>query len=193
MPIGRNCRSCGAALPADLGWCAVCYTPVTPHAVRPPLHQAGEYVGIPTPTPRTSRWRAGPTTFGPVGRIVATLCLLALFPWGSTVEVSAMAALQLWFLIGWVVLAIVLLRFVWAPTRVGEDSAEGRMERFRRQHPVLGHRIALGPGSRRIALLIAVACALVAWLGLDDLNRYVWAAVATSAGLALFLTSWNDL
>jgi hypothetical protein len=104
-----------------------------------------------------------------------------------------MAALQLWFLIGWVVLAIVVLRFVWAPTRVGEDAPEGRMEQFRRQHPVLGHRIALSPGSRRIALLIAVACASLAWLGLDDLNRHVWAAVAISAGSALFLTSWNDL
>jgi hypothetical protein len=193
MPIGRNCRSCGAALPADLGWCAVCYTPVTPHAIRPPMHGTGEYVGTPTPTPRTSRWRAGPTTFGPIGRIMVTLCLLALFPWGSAVEVSAMAALQLWFLIGWVVLAVVVLRSVWAPTRIAQDAPEGRMERFRRQHPVLGRRIALSRGTRRIVLLIAAGCAVAAWFGLDDLNRYVWGAVAISVGLALFLTTWNDV
>jgi hypothetical protein len=108
-------------------------------------------------------------------------------------EVSAMAALQLWFLIGWVVLAVIVLRSVWAPARVAHDAPEGRMERFRRQHRVLGRRITLGPGSRRIVLLIAASGAVLAWLGFDDLNRYVWAAVALSAGLALFLTTWNDL
>jgi hypothetical protein len=124
---------------------------------------------------------------------VATLCILALFPWGGEVGVSAASALQLWFLIGWVLLAGVVLRSVWAPTRVTGDAPEGTMERFRWLHPVLGRRIAIGRGTRRIVLVIAAGGAIVAWLGLDDLNRYVWAAVAISVGLALLLTTWNDL
>ena len=145
------------------------------------------------PDVKTSRWRAGPTTMGPVGRIVATLCIVALFPWGGEDGVSAASAFQLWFLIGWVLLAGVVLRSVWAPTRVAGDAPEGRMERFRRLHPVMGRRIALSRGARRIVLLLAAGGAVVAWLGLDDLNRYVWAAVAISVGLALVLTTWNDL
>jgi hypothetical protein len=193
MPIGSLCRACGAPLRPDLEWCGTCYTRVTSFAARPPMHQAGAYVGSPRPTARTSRWRSGPTTLGPIGRVVATLCLFALFPWGGTVGVSAMAALQLWFLIGWVVLAVVVLRSVWAPTRIAHDAPEGWAERFRREHPLLGRRMVLSRGSRRIVLVVAAGCAVASWLGLEDLGRYVWGAVALSAALALFLTTWNDL
>ena len=134
-----------------------------------------------------------PVQSASIGRIVATVCLFALFPWGGTVGVSGMAALQLWFLIGWVVLAVVVLRSVWAPTRITHDAPEGRAERFRRHHPVLGRRIVLSRGSRRIVLVIAAGCAVASWVGLEDLDRYVWGAVALSAALALFLTTWNDL
>jgi hypothetical protein len=104
-----------------------------------------------------------------------------------------MAALQLWFLIGWVVLAVVVLRSVWAPTRIAHDAPEGWAERFRREHPLLGRRMVLSRGSRRIVLVVAAGCAVASWLGLEDLDRYVWGAVALSAALALFLTTWNDL
>lgn len=61
--------------------------------------------------PSSSRWKSGPTTFGPLGRIVATLMLLVpvWFFWANPV--------------GWICLAIWLifvmplaLRDIWKPT-----------------------------------------------------------------------------
>jgi hypothetical protein len=84
MPSPRACRACGAFLLPDLRWCPQCYEPVTEFAARLPLHH-GDFVGSPIPTgghiPHWSRWEKSATTFGPVGRVIATTLLFAtLFP-----------------------------------------------------------------------------------------------------------------
>src|SRR6266571_5369763 len=64
----------------DLPWCPQCYEPIKQFAVRAPLHH-GDFVGSPIPTgghiPHWSRWEKSATTFGPVGRVVATMLLFA--------------------------------------------------------------------------------------------------------------------
>src|SRR5687768_11091757 len=114
MPIGRTCRSCGADLPADLRWCGRCYAPVQTFAPRPPIHAPGTFVGTPTPDVKTSRWRAGPTTMGPLGRLGWTVGLLLFFPW--------------WAL-------VVPLLSIWRKERVAPDAPPTLIERFRERHP----------------------------------------------------------
>src|SRR5437588_12798690 len=70
----------GKPLLPDLPWCPQCYEPVRQFAARAPLHHA-DFVGSPIPTgghiPHWSRWEKSATTFGPVGRVMATVLLLA--------------------------------------------------------------------------------------------------------------------
>ena len=181
MPIGPNCRSCGAPLPPDLGWCARCLAPVTPHAVRPPIHDPGTYVGAPAATPRMSRCRAGPTTFGPAGRIVCTLTVVALFPWWG---LGGFNPLFLWALMGWLIFASMFLRSIWQPTTG---------ERFRDRHPVLGLELRLSRRSRLIVVAAIAVAAIAAWLGMDTGARYLWATVAIVSGVGFLLASANDL
>jgi hypothetical protein len=77
------CASCGARLAPDASWCGQCFAPVVhPTAgeepAEPPLwRRAGSAARPPNPTPTFSRFRAGPTSFGALGRIVMTVGLLA--------------------------------------------------------------------------------------------------------------------
>lgn len=172
MPIGHFCRSCGAALRPDLGWCATCYAPVTPFAARPPLHEPGTLVGTPMSDVRTSRWRAGPTTMGPIGRIVWTVGLLLIFPW--------------WAL-------AMPLRSIWRRERVAEGAPPSRIERFRDRHPGLEREIHVGPTARLAVVALAAAAAVVLFLTKQDVDRYVFAAPVLVAGLTIALAKWNDV
>ncbi len=189
MPVGPLCRSCGAPLPPDIRWCTTCYTPVTQYAPRDPLHEPGGFVGVPTHTPRTSRWRSGPTSFGSVGRILCTLALAALFPWWG---IGGFNPFFLWALMGWVLAAMFVLRNTWKPERI-LDPTPTRIERFRVRNPVLGGELRLSGGAGLVVLIFSVGVAASAWLSLDDVSRYAWAVVAIVAGVGFFLASWNDL
>jgi hypothetical protein len=88
----RSCPSCGAHIVDDLEWCNQCYAklpaapaPRTPRVGDPPAD------GRPSPwvrsnigrpdgriEPAFSRWRGGATSFGPVGRTLLTLGVLAM-------------------------------------------------------------------------------------------------------------------
>jgi hypothetical protein len=189
MPIGPNCRSCGAPLPPDLGWCATCFTPVTPHAVRPPIHEPGTYVGAPIESPRTSRWRAGPTTFGPLGRILCTLAIVAMYPWWG---LGGLNPLFLWALMGWLIMASVFLRSTWKPTRiVGPEPTAG--EAFLERHRFLGRPLRSGRRAWLVVAAVIVVAAVAARLGMDTGARYLWAVVAIVSGVGFLLASANDL
>jgi hypothetical protein len=93
------CQSCGAALSADAQWCGQCYAvrtpaatgmPITPGVGEAPNRFGGTASGVMSPTrmaqaqalPATvvkSRWRKSATTFGPLGRILATIALVVPF------------------------------------------------------------------------------------------------------------------
>jgi hypothetical protein len=172
MPIGHLCRACGAALRPDLGWCATCYAPVTPFATRPPLHEPGTFVGTPMSDTKTSRWRAGPTTMGPLGRIGWTVGLLLFFPW--------------WAL-------VLPLVSIWRKERVADGAPATLIERFRERHPALGRELHVGPTARLTILAIAAVAAVAMFLTKGDVDRYLLAAPVLVAGLTIALASWNDL
>jgi hypothetical protein len=88
----EQCHACGATLSAETTWCGQCFAPrgraatTTTGYAPAPLGGAGVMtrpVPAPAALPRTarrSRWRKTQTTFGPVGRVIATVCLVVPFP-----------------------------------------------------------------------------------------------------------------
>jgi hypothetical protein len=85
-----RCASCGAGLATGATWCGQCYSAVGTAATAPSTPfgsggtaPAGPWVpGRAAPVQalpvqlRKTRWGKTPTTFGPMGRTVATLALL---------------------------------------------------------------------------------------------------------------------
>ena len=120
MTSPRTCRRCGKPLLPDLPWCPQCYEPVTQFAARPPLHH-GDFVGSPIPTgghiPHWSRWEKSATTFGPVGRVIATVLLLATL-------LPAITFGGFMCLIAFPIAAAVVLRAVWAKGWVVPDEPD---------------------------------------------------------------------
>ena len=120
MTSPRTCRKCGKPLLPDLPWCPQCYEPVTQFAARAPLHH-GDFVGSPIPTsghiPHWSRWEKSATTFGPVGRLVATMLLFATL-------LPAIASAGFMYLITFPIAAAVVLNAVWAKGWVVPDEPD---------------------------------------------------------------------
>lgn len=188
MPIGHLCRACGAALPADLRWCTTCYAPVTLYSRREPVHGPEGYAGQPRPTLRTSRWRAGPTSFGPLGRILSTAALAALFPWWGL----GGNPFFLWSLMGWLGMAGIVLRSVWKRERV-VDPSPTRVEILRARHPLLAMEIRLSGIARTLVLVVAVGAAAVAWMSFDTGARFLSVVVVLVGGVGIFLARSSDL
>ena len=129
MPAPRTCRECGAALSPDLRWCGRCLAPVVEFAPRARLE--GGFVDTPRHDVHYSRWKAGPTSFGPVGRILATLLVILLGPWTT----SAFAIL---YAPAWIIVAAISLKSIWKSEQVVEStSGEGWRERNRGRYPVM--------------------------------------------------------
>jgi hypothetical protein len=88
----RTCPSCGARVANDLEWCNQCYsassavqTPAASAVVDAPADPqrplwVRSNIGQPDVkiAPEFSRWRGGPTSFGPVGRILLTLGVIVM-------------------------------------------------------------------------------------------------------------------
>jgi hypothetical protein len=120
MPSPRACRACGKVLLPDLRWCPVCYEPITEFAARAPLHR-GDFVGSPIPTgghiPHWSRWEKSATTFGLIGRVVATMLLLVTL-------LPAITSGGFMYLIAFPIAAAVVLNAVWAKGWVVPDEPD---------------------------------------------------------------------
>lgn len=189
MPIGNRCRTCGATLSPDLGWCGRCLTPVTGFAARPPIHEPGTFVGTPVAAPRTSRWRSGPTTFGPVGRILCTVIVGLFFPWWGLGQSGN--PLFIWALMGWLLAAGVVLRSVWKPAPLtGPPTAA---ERLRGRAGILGRPITLTRGWGLVAIVVVAGAAVTVWSTWELPGRYLGAIVAILALAGAFLARSNDL
>ena len=97
-----RCAACGAALAAGAAWCGQCFArveaappPAAPTGFRPAGTQPREVLTRPT------RWEKTPTTFGPMGRLVATFGVLVpllvmivggfvdIFAWGGAAFYAA--------------------------------------------------------------------------------------------------------
>lgn len=197
MTASRTCRACGADLSPDVMWCLRCYEPVRHLSPRGPQLPVLD-VHPPRPDPPTSRWRAGPTTFGPLGRLVATAVVLAFAPWqGLAGFGSAAGGLTLWWLLGWSFLAVLVLRQVWRKERVLEPDPESMptvRERTAHRFPHLGRSIRIPPMIVLGLLFVIVGTVVVVvWTTSDSAGRYYLVAIAVAGGTAALLALWNDL
>jgi hypothetical protein len=87
-----RCGGCAALLLPGADWCGLCLRPVpaqpvvaadAPFGSSPHLVDGGFRAAAPGPAAdlfSESRWRAGSLTFGPVGRVVMTICALLPYP-----------------------------------------------------------------------------------------------------------------
>ena len=99
-----SCSSCGAALRAETAWCGQCFAPAGPRPHAVPQPPAGA-------RPAYSRWASGPTSFGPVGRVLLTLLVLLVEYWLYRFNI-------LGFLVVTVLAVPLVLRDIWKRARV---------------------------------------------------------------------------
>jgi len=169
-------------------WCGQCYAPVHELSPRPPLHREG-FVGDPQHDAAMSRWAKGATTFGPAGRVGITV-VVALVPLAIVPTAMGIWPLALWFLLGYSMLAAMILRDVWRPVRLDDDMRPTRRSAFRERHPLLGRRVPMP--ARLVGGMLVVGIGAIGvqlWLGSTDLVRYL-AVATTVAGLFGFVLMW---
>lgn len=210
MTAPRLCRNCGARLWPDVMWCTQCYEPVRQLTPRdrqlPPLREVEEPppwvrrspLRGPKETPVYSPWRAGPTTFGPVGRILITIVVVLVFPSGGYVGFgSPIGPLLLWYLLGYTVFATLVLRGVWRKERVYDhrlDLPTHLRRRVAERAPVLARPIRMD--ARLVVGFVGVAALgllLVLWIGSDMEGRFTLVATGSVIGLGMLLAWWNEL
>jgi hypothetical protein len=122
-------------------------------AARAPLHH-GDFVGSPIPTgghiPHWSRWEKSATTFGPVGRVVATVLLFATL-------LPAVASGGFMYLISFPIAAAVVLNAVWANGWVVPDEADlPPLPVTETPHPPLTRGEQVGRIVRRMLVLAGI-------------------------------------
>jgi hypothetical protein len=184
MTASRTCRACGAELAPDVRWCLRCYAPVLEHSPRggqlPPVHFLA-----PKDDHRTSRWKGGATTFGPVGRVAITAAVLLFAPWTAAGVVGLVVVWPVFLLV-----AFVVLRSTWRrgrvdiqPARTTSESTTPAPERIRPEIPrptivawvllgaaAVGVVVAttlVGPTGKvllNMAMLLALSVVLIRWL-----------------------------
>jgi hypothetical protein len=206
MTAPRSCRRCGATLPTDVRWCLRCYAPIQeltprdrqlpalaeteildPRSVRP------DYAPLRTTRKRLSRTVAGPMSFGLVGRLALTALIVVLLPWSGWI-----GPLGIVYSIGFLPIAVAVLRATWAPTPVDDGRvfvlpASRALSALRWALGLLavamivvavasgGSPLAIVPGASLLASTIPVAWRAVE-LGLADaLERPVVLAISLNA------------
>lgn len=176
MPAPPNCRACGAALPPSVRWCTLCLEPVRELTPRAAVH-AGDYVGDLHEEPRYTRWRAGPTAFGPVGRIVATVAVILMGPW------TGVSMFTILYVPVWIMLSTMILKEVWQRQRIDPEAPPTRMDRFHEQHPTLGLQI----NPPLLLAVMGVLLVVVAALTLSGTALFVLVAVTLLVGVGVLL------
>jgi hypothetical protein len=194
VPAPRACRHCGADLAPDVRWCTYCFAPIAEFQRRPPT--PGGFVDTPRHDVRYTRWRGGPLTFGPIGRLGITFALalgfaVAFWPMGT-----AFWGLGLWFLLGYSMFSAIVLRAVWGrmPVDADEESGPPRHDGFRRHHPRLGQEIhvpRIAAGAIGLVLLATLGYAIYG--SSDDLHRFFALAAILTMAFGIALARWLDL
>ena len=183
MPSPRACRHCGTALPGDVRWCSMCKEAVVEFAPRPVTPTP--YVGTPSHTVRTSRWRATDLTFGPIGRLTVTVVvfLVLIVGWQSAGGASPTG---LWFFMGWFIVASMVLKGTWQKVRLDPDEAPGQRARFAARFPRLGG--AINGSILRVALVVVAATvAVIAYWQGDTLGRFGLLVVGVMTAVSALL------
>ena len=184
------CKACGATLPSDVPWCGQCGMRVTRFAPRPAFGK-GEFVGLDRPDRATSRWRSSATSFGSFGRLVLTLGMLLFLAFGILM-VGPASPFTIWFLFGWMAVAVLVVPQVWKRVPVPEDErAPGLRSRLGSRLPSrLSLLVAPIPPLVSLGLIVvlAVGGALAMWGRADRTGRFAIVAVLSMLGLGLALS-----
>jgi hypothetical protein len=128
MSVMERCGRCGALVSGDQEWCGQCFAPVAP-ATASEATVRGALMGSvasgtikpaePDPIPVYPRWRGGPTSFGPVTKMILTV-LVAGLGW---VVYKSFAMVNGPMVIAdiavYVLLPSLFLRQIWKRARVG--------------------------------------------------------------------------
>ena len=128
-----RCESCAATLASGAVWCGQCFAPtaarsrgfersVMDEPVTMANRQEAPVAELPKAVPH-SRWRGSATTFGPVGRVVASLLLLLPLWFFWEEQLFAWQGIVIWgvFLMPWA------LRDIWRRTPIrGAERSRAR-------------------------------------------------------------------
>jgi hypothetical protein len=181
MTAPRNCRQCGTALPPSVRRCLRCLEPVREMSPRPSAE--GSYVGPMQQEVRYSRWRAGPLTFGPLGRVAITVVVVLV---GLSTMVGGFNPAWLWFLGGYMVAATLILKQTWKKVRIPDSEARRLPAEPHPRHPVLSRQVEPKILWGALSLVaVAAVVAVVRSMGVDDL--FLPIAALVMLGVALFL------
>ncbi len=190
MPAPRECRSCGSDLSPEVRWCIHCYAPVTEFAARP-ASAPGNFVDVPRHDMAYSRWTKSATSFGPRGRVIATLLVIACGPWTLYGGFQIANPFFLWYLLGYMIAAVLVLKHIWVrvPISEGTDGSapKGRYA-FHGRLAWLSRRVAIPPRLVLIFLGLILIGAVVA-LGLQggSESRYALVVLGTMTGVGVVL------
>lgn len=161
-------------------WCLRCYAPVRHLTPRPPQLPTVHFVQ-PKDERAMSRWKAGATTFGPVGRITITLLVLLFAPW----SMDGFAIFVLWP--PYLVLAGLVLRGTWRKDHVQTMTIAEMVAAGRPPHASPPARVPI-PRSTVVAWLLLVTMGLgvgVAWASGGQTPRAVISIGASLVVLVL--------
>jgi hypothetical protein len=124
-----RCPNCAASIADGATWCPQCFErfeqepPRVETTAEPPAFVHPETYRAP-PSAGWSRWKAGETTFGPLGRIVASLALLIPFYFFFNAGILGIVGVAMWLFI----VMPMALRSIWKRTRIipPEDDQPSR-------------------------------------------------------------------
>jgi hypothetical protein len=162
-------------------WCLRCLEPVRQLTPREGNIPVASFVKT-TPAGTRSRWKAGATSFGPVGRIAITVAVLLFFPptIGNPVTLFV-------YLPAYLAIATVVLRSTWKkdvverPLSVEEPEGEPRPEPVVEPIP----RATIVAWSVLIAIGLGVA---VVWTASDNVGR---GAIGIGASLVALVLAFR--
>jgi hypothetical protein len=155
----------------------MCFAPITRYAAR---ERSVSSTDTPVHAVRSTRWKkAGPLSFGPLGRVLITIVVVLMGP-------STASFFSLMYLPVWLGFSVVILKQVWRPMPLAPDEPPTTAERFRERHPTLSFRF---DGRSIVIVLGAVLLVGVVVLMLlaDTARFYGLVGLCSILGLAAFI------
>jgi hypothetical protein len=128
------------------------------------------FVGTPSHTVRTSRWRASDLTFGPRGRLAVTAIVFIVFFVGMS-GAGWISPFGLWFFMGWFIMATMVLKTTWQKVSIDPDEPPGRRAQLAGRFPRLSGRVSGSVVGLVVAVLAVTVTILVYWRA-DQLGRF---------------------
>ena len=143
-----------------------------------------------------SRWAKSPTSFGPTGRIIATMLTIAFGPWTVFGGIQFWNPFFLWYFCGYMLAAVPVLKHVWARVKVTQPRSPSSPEarRLELRHPVLFRRIQ--PNRRTIVFVLGsllLGGFVVAWTGGGTLGRYTIVVIGVMTAVGMFIAWVADV